>query len=677
MSVARSRRLFLVLAIVMAAGSALLAHVLGDRGLVGRHGEEALNAAGAVALATGHGYTYLFGPEAVAATRFPPLFPLLLVPAVWLGGMQVAAGGAATGSAIGAGAHAGVGSAIGAASWMHLMAVLVTFGFVLLAYGALRRLLDLSPVVSLAATSGVALHPVLARFGGALLADLLAAALSLAALIVAARVEARIEARAWQPREDRLLVPVVLGADGPVVLGPGGLIVGTGGSAGAFLGSPGSGGDPGAGPQGSGFAGNPGCAEPGDEPATGRDPFEASAASASELAGIAVIPRKAPEAPRGLGVIWRGWGLADWWPVGLLAALAVLARYEAIVAVVAIGLALITRKRWREAASVVGFAGVLVLPWAVWALTHQHAAPGILPHQIVAQVASTGALGAQGPGQFNLGNVPGALWQGLGRVLPGLLVPQAFMAGYPLGAEGAPHMARVPVGIVAFWGLLVSASLAGPLWRLRSASTVAARAACFFAFGTLAVALMAYSRAPAGGWDLAVRQLLPAAPLFVAAVWMWKAGEHRFERAAAERFKGLVALGWLAAVILFSPVALGPVRSDAGRFEATRTEYQAVMDAVGRLALPEDLVATIRPGSVWLYTGRHATDLPLEAPDFPGATREAGAGWLVTEPLVVDGRDVVQDALTKASAAEPDWARPVFATGGRKMALFQVSEPLD
>lgn len=628
---APSQQLYLVLAIVLAAGSGLLAYLFGAGLMPGRLGADGIHAALAVALATGKGFSYAFGLQAVPATNVPPLLPMVLAPAVWLAGGQVA----------------------GAVHWLHLIAAITTCIFVLAGYGALRILLDLPPPVCLAAIAGLALHPVVARSGGAALPDALAGVLALGTLIMAARAEERIDRRAWAPPGERIMAPVVITAEGPAILGPAGILTPEDGARGKA-------------PADSGGIGSPAADEP---------------AASPRLAGIAVIPRSAPVEARGLVGLAVRLGLDDWWPVVLLGALATLARFEALTAVLAVAAALLTRKRWREAGGLLGLTALLLLPWAAWAIAHWTAFPGIRVEAAGTAIGPfsgppvSGAGSLPGGGGPTLDNAPAALWQGLGRVLPGLLIPQVFLAGYPLGAEGAPHMARIPDGIIGFWGLLVSLSLIGPLWRLLSASALAARAAGFFALGLLALTLAVAGVDPSAGREFMLRTLLPAAPLLVSAVWLWKAGEHSFERAAAERFKGLIALGWLAAVIAFSPASLGPVREDVVRARAFQAEQATLWKAIRELAGPDDLVASVRPVSVWLGTGRPALEMPLASADFRVAVRKSGAAWLVSETAPAGKRDVVREVLTKAGAAEPDWARLAFTSPGGKFALFRIARP--
>lgn len=628
---APSQQLYLVLAIVLAAGSGLLAFLFGAGLMPGRLGADGAHAAIAVALATGKGFAYAYGPQAVPAANVPPLLPVLLAPAVWLAG----------------------GHAEGAANGLLLIASVTTSVFVLAGYGALRILLDLPPPVCLAAVAAIALHPVLARSGGATLPDALAGALALGTLILAAWVEERIDRRTWAPPGERIMAPVVITAEGPAVLGPAGILTPDLGARGKA-------------PADAGGSGSAAAEKPVDS---------------AILAGIAVIPRAAPVEARGLVGLAVRLGVNDWWPVALVGALATLARFEALTAVLAIAAALLTRRRWREASRLLGLTALLILPWATWAIVHWAVFPATRAEAAGVAVGLAygspvgGAGGLPGDAWPTLDAMPAALWQGLGRVLPGLLIPQVFLAGYPLGAEGAPHMARLPEGIIGLWGVLVSLSLIGPLWRLRAASTLAARAAGFFALGLLALTLAAAGLEPSAGREFMLRTLLPAAPLAVSAVWLWKAGEHRFERAAAERFKGLIALGWLAAVMAFSPVSLGPVREDVVRARAFQAEQATLWKAIRELAGPDDVVASVRPISVWLGTGRPAVGMPLASADFRVAVRKSGAAWLVSETAPAGKRDVVREVLTKAGAAEPDWARLAFTSPGGKFALFRISRP--
>jgi len=370
------------------------------------------------------------------------------------------------------------------------------------------------------------------------------------------------------------------------------------------------------------------------------------AGNAGELLGIAVMPREAPRR----SLLDRA-QIVEWWPVAVAAALAALAGHVAILVLLALVGALLLRRRAPEAIGLVCLSLAMTLPWAAWALLQG------------------GVAEAFSGTRWDLAAVPHALWIGLAYALPGWLIPQVFLAGFPLGGEAAGAVGRMPQNLLAVWGLLMAATILGPLWALRKADAVAAQATGFFALLAVAAGL-AWAcgfAAPADRGEIG-RLLLPAAPVLGAGLWLWKAGEHRFERLAAERFKGYAALGWVVLVVGFAPVAVAPVRQDAERFATALPERWALFAAVGQIAGPDDLVATARPASMWLYSGRRAVALPPGARDLAAEVKASGARYVVG-----DLADETQtEAFAKAAALDPDWSRPVYTTPDKRFAILEL-----
>jgi hypothetical protein len=119
----------------------------------------------------------------------------------------------------------------------------------------------------------------------------------------------------------------------------------------------------------------------------------------------------------------------------------------------------------------------------------------------------------------------------IARNLPAWVLPQVF---------SAQSTVKLPSTVADIWGVLMALTLLSPILQLARQRGLAERVSGVGAFLMLGLALITAPTA-----------LFPAAALFTTGIWLWKAGEHRFERQAAERFKDYAALAWVALCFLF------------------------------------------------------------------------------------------------------------------------------
>ena len=167
---------------------ALLAAALGASvtpfGFVGRYNDDSLYASSAWSLAHHLGYTYPFGPVLQVASRFPPLFPLLLAP-LWLLARSGPTGPASPRLPVTA---------------MQIECLAFFFAFAVVTYVALRSVGRLPAWQAIAGEALVALHPLALRYSGAVMSDVVAALLGWIGIIAMARAErtpGSLAARRW------------------------------------------------------------------------------------------------------------------------------------------------------------------------------------------------------------------------------------------------------------------------------------------------------------------------------------------------------------------------------------------------------------------------------------------------------------------------------------------------
>ena len=162
-----------IAAALVASFAAALGASLTPFGFVGRYNDDSLYATSAWSLAHHLGYTYPFGPVLQVASRFPPLFPLVLAP-TWL----------LTGSG-----PTGPASPRLSVTAMQIECLAFFFAFAVVVYLALRIVGGLPAWQAVAGEALIALHPLALRYAGAVMSDVLAALLGWIGLIALARAE--------------------------------------------------------------------------------------------------------------------------------------------------------------------------------------------------------------------------------------------------------------------------------------------------------------------------------------------------------------------------------------------------------------------------------------------------------------------------------------------------------
>jgi hypothetical protein len=274
--------------------------------------------------------------------------------------------------------------------------------------------------------------------------------------------------------------------------------------------------------------------------------------------------------------LWRAAAL------GVAVGACALVRTHGMVLAPAAALVLVSRGRWREAATLAAAALVTVLPWQQWSGHHA----GALAAPLQGSYGSYGGWWRQGYEEYG----PAIFARTLERTLPQtwavfsvlfspLRHPAARVAtGALLVAATAmavrAHWRRVPVSLVFLLGYLVILELwPGPPARML--------------WGMWPLFLMLF----AAGLRELQRLARPRAPivrLAAAAVAVWLVGGY-----AVYESRGIRGRWWETVPRALTPSILGVV---AWTRENTR---------------PDDLVATDAEGSVFLYTGRRT--VPVRA----------------------------------------------------------------
>ncbi len=353
---------------------------------------------------------------------------------------------------------------------------------------------------------------------------------------------------------------------------------------------------------------------------------------AALLGWIGLIAMAKAERARGSSAAGR------WWAATCAAiGLAILTRYAVLALLIAMVAALVWHHRWRPALLLGATTGGSTVAWLIFSLHH-----GATDY--ATQISSWNAAAL----------APTALLA-FGAGVSSFVLP-AFIRGYPLDPPGTWTMTvGAGVTLVCLYGLWAG-------WRRASATELAAR---LYA-GMAVIVAIAWSAGFAGmGVDLVGRLLLPAAPAYV-----W--GFVRAFGGMVPTRRLLVWGIWLLAALASWPGAVAPVVSEGRQFDDFLPEHWALMAAIDRMVPAGRVVATVRPATLWLYAHRPAVPTPIGAADLKSALERLKVRYVVGEPLIEGSEDVVRLAFDRSFARDPSWARMIYVTPGRHLALFKV-----
>lgn len=325
---------------------------------------------------------------------------------------------------------------------------------------------------------------------------------------------------------------------------------------------------------------------------------------------------------------------------GLSVAGLILVRYAGVAALVAGALVTWQSGRRREATWLIGAAGIGLLPWIAWVISHRAFDYG-RQYDL--------AAGGRGPIAAATEAAGWLLTQSLsGLVLPWPLLKNIENPAMPAASDSLP--------LIILGACVGIALLAGCLPSFREERR---RLPALYAFFTLILIVIWTGAFKDLGWDLQVRMLLPIAPILLGF-------------ALDQAFSGVLALPVPRRVLVAAGVAVlvgveawagaGIIKGQWKLSASHETDLKAILAATAFIARipPEVQLAAPYPAQAYFYVGRPFLPVIVSRQGIDDA-RLAGARVLLTQPrLSASGADLMLALIRDLAREIPPRARVLY-----------------